>query len=345
MNIKQTLITIATAFRRLRSRIYYDFSCFFLGYCPTSDEMKNSKIKSLASRLKAESYEETLTNILEWQERNIAFWTERHPMGTILSYTFFVGVASLIYLGALALIIRNIQLLPWLSWFIVIWLVILATTLTIMIWIIHSNRKISVKEGLKNALMPSISMNALLENNLGMCRDYAKLTACLLSNIYPDEQIYFATAPGHVATGIMIKSNLYILDQRLPILTIDKWDNYRHLEKVKRWITKNSLKPFDIFLLPSTTKTTSLDTRELAKRMTKLLNMKEQAGDKAISPLEIPWTWKKGAKLYEDNEMVNYSLARRLKMEISNELLRINQITRIKIDHDKDDLKFRFSLE
>ena len=39
--------------------------------------------------------------------------------------------------------------------------------------------------------MPSISMNFLLENKLGVCRDYAKLTACLLLNIYPNAEIYF----------------------------------------------------------------------------------------------------------------------------------------------------------
>jgi hypothetical protein len=85
--------------------------------------------------------------------------------------------------------------------------------------------------------------------------------------------------------------------------------------------------------------------------MTKLLNIKEQASNEAISPLEIPW--KKRVILYEDNEMVNYSLARWLEMKISNELVSIDQVTRIevkeeeKINRHNYDLTFlvRFSLE
>src|SRR5690606_25490069 len=127
--------------------------------------------------------------------------------------TLTVGLSILIFL-----IVRNIQLLSLLSWFAVIWFVMLvssiATTLTILIWIIRSNRKIPLKQGLKNVFVASIPMNALLENKLGVCRDYAKLTACLLSNIYPDEEIYFAHAPGHIATGIKIENKLYMLDQR-----------------------------------------------------------------------------------------------------------------------------------
>jgi len=346
MNMKQKLTAIATALRRMsentKSEIYYRFSCF-LGYCPTSAEIENSKVKGLANRLKAESYEETLTNILEWQNNNIAFWAERHPIPTALQYigliftvTFFIGSLSLMFL-----IILNIQLLSWLLWFIVIWFATLAssvaTILGIMIWIIYANRKIPVMEGLKNAFKPSISINALLENKLGVCRDYAKLTACLLSNIYPNAEIYFAYAPAHTATGIMIENKLYMLDQRLPILTIDKWDKYRHLKKIERF-TGTNLKSVDTNSFLSKTKTTSLNTEKLAVGMTKFLDIKEHAGDEATLLLEIPW--KKGAILYEDNEMTNYSLARYLKMRISSELIKTSQMTGIKTNRQKDDIIF-----
>jgi predicted transglutaminase-like protease len=210
MNIKQSLRTIDEVLTN-------EIGHFFKGYWPTSDDIGNDKVKSLASRLKAESYKETFTNILEWQERNIVFWTERHPIPTIL-YSIVEAFVVVFFIGLLSLtvlIIRNIQLLSWLPWFIVIWSVMLvssvATTLTILIWIIRSNRKFPWKEvprGLKNAFWPNISMNFLLENKLGVCRDYAKLTACLLSNIYPNAEICFASAPGHVATGINIENGL-----------------------------------------------------------------------------------------------------------------------------------------
>jgi len=253
MNIKQRL-----------SRIYFVLYCFFQGYCPTQGEIKNSHVKRLASRLKAGSYEETLTNIVEWQDRNIEFWTERHPISTLLMYIYFrIFPAFVIFTFAvlpivilLLLILKiNTVVLIWLTE-IVVWLIlnpwsyiailasITITILATMILILHSNRKIpwkKVPRGLKNIFVPSISLKFLLKNKLGVCRDYAKLTACLLSNIYPNEQIYFATAPSHVATGIMIKGNLYMLDQRLPILTMDKWRIYRNArakDKVEKFTKK-----------------------------------------------------------------------------------------------------------
>lgn len=359
MNIKQRL-----------SRIYFVLYCFFLGYCPTQPEIKNNRIKKLTKRLKAGSYEETLTNILEWQEGNIKFWTERHPINTLLMYIYgriLLAFVLLVFCGPIIiigiLVVLNIQTIvaTWLIqivlWFILntLWLIaILASvTLTIlatMILILHSNRKFPWKKilrGLKNIVWPSISIEFLLKNKLGVCRDYAKLTACLLLNIYPNEQIYFATAPGHVATGIMIKGNLYMLDQRLPILTMDKWRIYRNarakdkVEKfTKRSLKRSVLKKIDIFCLPSTTGTTSFDTKELAKRMTKLLDIREQTGVGA-SLLEMKILLKRGATLYEDNEMVNYSLARRLKTKISGEMLELCQVTKLEITRDRDDLTFR----
>lgn len=369
MSIKQKLSSITAGLTRIGNRLIWPLQ----GYWPTLDEIKNSEIKSLASRLKGESYEETLTNIVEWQDRNMEFWAERHPISTLLMYVYFrifaafliftFGVLPIVILVLLILGINTVlvilltQIVVWLflnPWsYIAILTVITTTILATIILILHSNRKIPWKEvprALKNILWPSISIQFLLKNNLGICRDYAKLTVCLLSNIYPDEQIYFATAPSHVATGIMIKGNLYMLDQRLPILTMDKWRNYRkarlkdEVEKfTKESLKKHECKKVDIICLPSTTRTASLDTKELAMAMEKLLNIKERIGGKAISSFEISWTWKKGAILYEDNEMVNYSLARRLKMEVSNELIRMNQIASIQIRRYKDDLIFGFT--
>jgi hypothetical protein len=108
------------------------------------------------------------------------------------------------------------------------------------------------------------------------------------------------------------------------------------MEKVKG----NCLESVDINSYLSKTKSTEPSTEKLATEMMKLLNIKEQTDDKAIL-LEIPW--KKGAKLYEDNEIVNYSLARRLETRISSELIRINQITRIEISRQNDDLTFLIS--
>ena len=168
-------------------------------------------------------------------------------------------------------------------------------------------------------------------------------------SIAPNAGIYFAKAPNHVATGISIGNELYLLDQRLPILTKDRWNDYRKPKKsdnVEKFDSvKKTLKKFDKKTSFLQTKGKSeLNTEKLAKltkRMGELLNIREQPNDKMISfnkPLAIPW--KSGAILYEENEMIDYSLARRLETKISSERIRINQITMIEIIPQKNDLTF-----
>jgi predicted transglutaminase-like protease len=345
-NMKKKLIATLTVLREKSSRICNRFQ----GYCPVSDELENSKIKSLAIRLKANSYRETLTNILEWQERNIDFWTERHPIVTILPPVglLYALSASIGPLVLLLMMLQNIELLWLLPWFIVIPFVMfvssIVTTLAIVMVILHSNRKFPWKEipiCLKNILLPSISIDFLLENKLGVCRDYAKLTACLLSNTYPKAEIHFASAPNHTATGIYVKDRLYMLDQRLPILTIDRWIDYRRHKKsdtIKRFDpSKQTPQKVDKEPFLHTKIAQELNTERLAKRIAELLNIKERTNAKAFS-LEI--LWKKGSILYEEDEMVDYSLARWLEMQLSDELIKINQIIKVEINPKKDDLAF-----
>ncbi|MGD0070890.1 MAG: transglutaminase-like domain-containing protein [Candidatus Bathyarchaeia archaeon] len=353
MEIKQILVKIAEAVKRLskfESRMDHKFVCWWGGYCPTVKEIEDSAVKSLANRLKGQSHEETLTNILEWQDRNITFWTERHPLSTIF-FPFFVSlivygvfVAPRIIVASAPFMALNSTLVIvfWLLW-IPIAILITGTilTLTIIILIIHSNRKIPLKEGLE-ALNRSIPINLLLKNKLGVCRDYAKLTACLLLNIYPNDDLYFAHAPSHVATGIMIENRLYMLDQRLPILTIDKWKSYRHSKEKKiEKIKKDRLIKVDFSSFLSKTKIKAIDTQKLAKTMAKFLNIQQQTGSKEISELKI--LLRKGVILYEDDEMVNYSLSRWLRNKISTELVNIDQVTKLEITSQKDDLMFLIS--
>jgi len=332
-------------------KINYKFACW-QGYCPTAEEIEDSDIKSLANRLKGRSYEETLTNILEWQDRNIEFWTERHPLTSILQYFILLVTVPPIFvlfalIGIISVIFGSFNIVSFVTWFTALWLTILVTgislILIIMAQIIHSNRKIPRYEGMKNAFANSLPIKALLENKLGICRDYAKLTACLLINIYPNAEIYFAHAPSHVATGIMIENRLYMLDQRLPLLTIDKWNKYRHLKGKLDKLGRNRIELVDSKCFLSKKNAESQDTQKLGQTMTRLLNIKEQTDDtRAVFFLEI--RWKKGAIKYDNDEMVNYSLSRWLTAKFSCELVRIDQITKIEVGSNEEDLIFLVSL-
>lgn len=322
--------------RKEKSKSNYKYACW-QGYCPSLAERENSRIKELANRLNATSDKEVLTNVLEWQNRNIVFWFERYPL-------------SFAILGAiLALLVTSLFLMlnaPIWFWCFTVLVSMIATLSSIAIYMIHSYRKLPLKQ-LFNIFPPSISINSILENKLCVCRDYAKLTACLLFNIYPEKEIYFVHARGHVATGIMVEKKLYILDKYLPVATIDKWHERWHKgkfsDKTIERIKGTCLESVDLNCLLSETSSSKLDTDKLANEMKRLLSIQRPTDDKKSASLKI-LQWKKGAILYEDDEIVNYSLAQRLKMIISGEMLDVNHVANIEIDLKKDDLIFRVEL-
>ena len=63
---------------------------------PTPNDLESEELKKLAERLKVDSEKETLTNILEWQDRNIQFWWERWLLD--LSLKILILISSLLSL-------------------------------------------------------------------------------------------------------------------------------------------------------------------------------------------------------------------------------------------------------
>lgn len=80
------------------------------------------------------------------------------------------------------------------------------------------------------------------------------------------------------------------------------------------------------------------DKGALANRMTDLLGIGKKPNDESTRVVNIPWY--KGSIMYEDDELVNYSLARRLKMKILNELVEMSQVIGIEVNRQDDDLIF-----
>lgn len=320
---------------RKKSEKRYKDSCS-QGYCPSLVERKNDKIIELANILKADSEKETLANIAEWQNNNVVYWFERYPLASILE----VFVAT--FLGSL---FSGFLLGLW--WLVAILGAISATLIAMTILMTVYYRKISLRH-LCNVFSFSNPIDFLVEKKLAVCRDYAKLTACLLFNIYPEREIYFVHAPGHVATGIMVGEDLYILDKYLPVATFDKWHKLWHKRKFsekKVWRAKDiymeSVDPNS--LLPKTN-SSELDKDKLAYELERLLCIQRSKYNLEKNPI-VMLHWKKGAILYKDDEIVNYSIAQRLKKIISNEIIEINRVANIRIDQNKDDLIFQAELK
>jgi predicted transglutaminase-like protease len=312
------------------------------GYCPTLAERENNRIRELAYRLKADSKKETLTNISEWHNDNITYWYERYPLSNILLVLIFISSCSLI--------LSCTPRFWWLWWLVAILGTATATLLAITILMIINYRKISRKHFF-DIFRDSISTDFLLDKKLAVCRDYAKLAASLLFNIYPETDIYFVHARAHVTIGIIVEKKPYILDKYLPLTTIDRWHERWHkcrfstkkVEKAKGTCLESV--PLDSLLLKTSQLNLDTDTLgRVANKLERLLSVQNPTHGPKKGSLKL-WEWKKGAILYEDDEIVNYSLAQRLKTILSKEMIDINHVANITIDKKKDDLIFRIKLK
>lgn len=231
-------------------------------FLPSLEDIENEELEELANKLKGDSNEETLTNILEWQERNIFVWTDRMYMFLIL----YILLVLSSYFLPINPFIKNLFLLflilmGFVNFTIVLsnYFLVISFTLVLFSWIflvnpmkaqeifpVHSFVLLSILFGafigliaylllkyrgikyqtpefrISDTFELTLPVNKILKYKLAICRDYAKLTATLLFQNL-NSKVYFFLILGHVAVAVKIKNNYYILDQKLPILTKDSW--------------------------------------------------------------------------------------------------------------------------
>jgi len=232
-------------------------------FLPTLKDIENEELKNLANMLKGDSDKETLTNLLEWQDRNVLGWTDRMYLFPILYILLIISfyllpinpsIKPIFVLIFVLLAFVNITRV--LSYFLPIiglilllfsWLfsinplqvqktisistliglsIVFGALVAILVLLLLKYR--SIKSRIPDFKLEDISklslpVNNILKYKLAVCRDYAKLTAALLFNLYPNAKIYFFTIPWHVATAIKIGGKYYILDRQLPVLRTDEW--------------------------------------------------------------------------------------------------------------------------
>ena len=200
-------------------------------FLPTDADIKNEDLKKLAKRLEGNSEKETLTNILEWQDRNVRGWEERMYMFPIL---YILLIASFCLLPINSLIKEIVAPIIVVMGFVDLWvvsayflpligLIILPFSLSfyinplqvqktelissliplsimfgaiislvIYLWLKYRGIKSRIPDfKLGDTFKLSLPINKILKYKLAVCRDYAKLTASLLFNIYPNSKVYF----------------------------------------------------------------------------------------------------------------------------------------------------------
>lgn len=178
----------------------------------------------------------------------------------------------------------------------------------------------------------------MLRIRRGICRDYAKLTASILINLFSNYKIYFICIPWHVATSIKIDDKMYVLDQKLPIMSLDTWLNRWGRDRpskifiLLREDDKIFVKPVDNLMHKSVTMSFNLD-RELAKLIEKIFNA-IATGESMVSHTLAGY-----AKLFDINDkVVRFSLVRKVRIMLEKELAShvslIKDIHLIKQDND-----------
>ena len=327
ISIALIVLVIFLFFKLLRSKA----QTWTRGAVPTPEEIASKKVEDLAYRLEGKSDKEKLANVLEWQHRNMKFWLERYPMPFILG----ASLIGLVVSSAVPyiLLVYGSNILSIASFFVLGFGVVLTTSIAITLMYICYGRRLPLSQ-FWNTLRPSHVIDDIIENRLDVCRDYAKLTACLLLKLYPKLDIYFAHTSSHVAVGIVVDGQLYMVDQRLPLLTISQWDTR---EKSKEEIHKLNDGKFEQIK----------DLTKYRNNQQSLGELIKQLNDSGIvissttnaKPIKVV-KWRNGALLYSMNdEIVNYSLAQLIKYETTTDLIDIKKI-RIEIQENGKDLEF-----
>jgi len=200
----------------------------------------------------------------------------------------------------------------------------------------------------------SLSIQRIINYRLSICRDYAKLTSALLLKLYPKEEIYFVLIQGHVAVVVKLKDKLYVIDQKLPILTlenwVEKWRRRHHKKKldlklVRLYLEDNNVriqhikqKNFPYYLQSSNLNELNIKVKKLFK----LNNTNIKQKDAPL--LEIPL--KNLISYFSNDDLFNLSLIELIKNKIEDELVgNIDKLNNLEIVQKDNNLVLRIWLK
>ncbi|RLF51690.1 MAG: hypothetical protein DRN11_02355 [Thermoplasmata archaeon] len=363
--------------RRMIPKFLKNFWYNYIGkkqFTPNEKDVKNAK--NLASRLKGKTNSETLNNILEWQNENIFAWEERWVLflnfiiSTILflflisffkiSQPIILGFAFLVVLSLIA----NLSMLAILGYLTYITMIFIAifliypfkfTPFTLIFsiffgWFIaiflqlfikyNSLKRWATEFKVSDTFLLSLPVEKILKYKLSVCRDYAKLTAALLLNLFPKNRIFFFTFVGHVATGIELNGKTYILDQKLPIVNEQTWLNSWNKDKATKLELKRNRNKFEVSYFGEIIRQEKMKL-ETPKQLVKVLEKAIKEGEK-----EVIYVLKDQAKIYDTNdEIIIESLLRYYTSLLQKEFTgNFSKIKRLNITKKGNDLMLRISL-
>ncbi|MCS3901222.1 transglutaminase-like domain-containing protein [Methanococcus voltae] len=230
--------------------------------------------------------------------------------------------------------------------------------LTIIAYIYLKYRLIAKEKKLTCKMISTIfKLNLPIEDsikyNMSICREYAKITAMLLNKAGFND-IYYFVILGHVATGLKLNGKYYVLDQRLPILSLNDWlykvgrkqvDAYslKFLEKNNSNESKNNETTLKITLEDIKTIYRDydhnknlygeLDYIEISKKLLNLLN----CHPKPILNKKPDFSISLKYYIREIDDIIEYSILRMLYLAVEKKFgSNISKISNIEIIKSKD---------
>jgi predicted transglutaminase-like protease len=272
----------------------------------------------------------------------------------------FLSIITLIIL--LGLVIPTISISSKTLIFIIAISLLLGALISIILSLAMKYR--SIKQAIPDFKMNdtfkmSLSISEILQYRLSVCRDYAKLTSALLMHIHPEQEVFFALIPQHVAVIIEINKKKYVLDQKLPILSLERWAEIWRKKLKKKTIHVEILK---VIIDNQQVKTELLKQKYTAKKeqrkeetpklniLIKDLKSTFQIKDKKNEhrkKILVEIVLKGFAPRIENKDEINrISVSEAVKNKIEDELVgRIREIHDIKIKKINDDLLLTIFLD
>uniref|UniRef100_A0A7V3NTZ4 Transglutaminase-like domain-containing protein n=1 Tax=candidate division WOR-3 bacterium TaxID=2052148 RepID=A0A7V3NTZ4_UNCW3 len=320
-------------------------------FLPKNEEVENPEVRSLAKRLKGRNDAETLTNILEWEDRNLKFWDDRWLIPLML----LVPLVGLVVAEIILLLEKMFV------YYILVGFCI-GTCFSIILYLKmkYNNIKRTIPEFVVNDIfMSSLPMEKILRYRLSICRDYAKLTMSLLLNLYPNGKLYFVEIPGHVAAAVKLDETIYVLDQHLPILSLKKWIQVwknklgkRKLEPQLLMVKKNDgikiikTEKFrdDRSQYEANSTLSKMILTEITNKLKREFLVKKMSV-KNFEEFQLPVV-KKFRMFLEEDEVIKYSLQKHVKMKIEDELCnRIQDMVDLDLQENNNDLILKVKLK
>lgn len=192
---------------------------------------------------------------------------------------------------------------------------------------------------------PGLPVKDMLKLRKGVCRDYARFAASLLAELFPHCKKFFVQIPQHVAVGIEVGGRVYIIDQKLPVLSPEAWLNI--------WNKDHPLRILELKQIDNkfTVKTVSVHMRRniilpinFGKELIKIVEKTYYAILRSEST--VTHVLRDYAKVFElDDKVIYLSFLRKIRLTLEKELLSHSlRIKDIKLSKNNNDIIVTISI-